>query len=86
MSPSSSVGGPAMLNDTTGPNSGSSSERTTHDTPGVAIRWTTKVLADSGASRSLRPSNASRSWASGPQVDPDAAQAGLSGASAAPPT
>ena len=60
MSPSSSVGGPAMLNETTGPNSGSSSVRTTQDTPGVAIRCTTKELADMGASRSVRPSKASR--------------------------
>ena len=45
MSPSSSVGGPATLKLTTGPKSGSSSVRTTHETPGVAIFCTTNALA-----------------------------------------
>ena len=58
MSPSSSVGGPATLKLTTGPNSGSSSLLTTHATPGVAIFCTTNALAASGARRSLRPENA----------------------------
>ena len=52
-----------MLNDTTGPKSGSSSERTTQETPGSAIRCTTNALAASGARRSWSAAYASRSCA-----------------------
>ena len=73
MSASSSITGPEMPNETTGPNSGSSMLRTATGTPGGAFFWTTnpavsgtrtRLFSESqAASISVGPSMLRQTWA-----------------------
>ena len=58
-SSSSSVSGPEMPNDTTGPNRGSSMLRMLSGTPGGAFLWTTKPAVSESSIRAPRLSQAS---------------------------